>query len=138
MVDFCTCVSGTHCHMKLIRLSLNCLTRPRYRPSEASWFRLQVHLYCLIVTTCTSTDGTSRFCSCGSQNMLGPLLPCMNPLKETCCLAQCTSHVPQRMPGSPPMLMIVNDVLLEPKALAKIGPNGFGRVSEWCKYTEAN
>jgi hypothetical protein len=36
------------------------------------------------------------------------------------------------------MLMIVNDVLLEPKALARIGPNGFGRVSESCKYTEAN
>jgi hypothetical protein len=70
--------------------------------------------------------------------MLGLLLPCMNPLKETCCLGQRTSHVQQRMPGSPPMLMIVNDVLLEPKALARIGPNGFGRVSESCKYTEAN
>jgi hypothetical protein len=28
-----------------------------------------------------------------------------------------TSHVLQRRPGSPPMLVIVNDVLLEPRAL---------------------
>jgi hypothetical protein len=41
--------------------------------------------------------------------------------------------------GLSPMLMIVNDVLVEPKAPARMGLNDFGRVSKRvARCTEAN
>jgi hypothetical protein len=41
--------------------------------------------------------------------------------------------------GLSPMLMIVNDILLEPKASARMGLNGSGRVRKRvAKYTEVN
>jgi hypothetical protein len=91
--------------------------------------------------TCRSTDGTCRFCRYGSPEHVRPFIAmheCANRGMLFRSVYKSWSASVQRMPGSPPMLMIVNDVLLELQALARAGPNGFGRVSEECKYTEAN
>jgi hypothetical protein len=51
MVYLCTCVSGDALALlKLIHRLRDCLTWTKYYPSEASWFRLYMHLYCLIDT----------------------------------------------------------------------------------------
>jgi hypothetical protein len=104
IVVLCTCVSGGALSvLKLIHHVPDCLTRKQYNPSQRSWFRLQVHLYCLI-DTCSLLKGTSRFCACRSRNKLGQYLTRTDHLIAT-PLGACTCHALHRHT----MLVIVND-----------------------------